>query len=74
MDADTKISLSIDLHEYKFLANTLSEHKGLLHRLGINDVLKKELLKDVHIIATILGKSEEKPKGEINGNSQLDNK
>ena len=58
-----KIHLAIEPHEYKMIAHTLRNHRDMVHKLGINDLLKKDLLKDTHIVTTILEKSEvrEKP-------------
>lgn len=53
-----KISLSIEKDEYAFLNVMLNSHQNFLHRLGLPDALKQSLIKDVHIIKTILKKSE----------------
>ncbi len=57
-----KIRLEIDLHAYKRIAFVIREHKGMLHNLKMNELLKKSLLKDMDIIRCILEKSETKPK------------
>jgi type II secretory pathway component PulC len=57
-----KIRLEIDLHAYKRIAYVIRDHKCLLYRLKINELLKKSLLKDIDIIRSILEKSETKPK------------
>ena len=69
-----KVHLAIDLHEYKMIAHTLRNLREMIYKLGINDLIRKDLVKDTHIVSTILEKSEvrEKPvvltqKGETHG-------
>jgi len=57
-----KIKLEIDLHAYKRLAFIIREHKEMLHKLKLNELLKKSLLRDMDIIRSTLEKSETKPK------------
>ncbi|MDD4980269.1 MAG: hypothetical protein PHC54_03210 [Candidatus Omnitrophica bacterium] len=59
---DKKVKLEIDLHEYKFIVVTAKRHKDMLNKLGINELLKKDLVKDINIITSILEKSEVKTK------------
>lgn len=55
---DSKIILEIPLKEYNILAKILCKNISLLYRLGINSLLKEELLRDSRTIRTILEKSE----------------
>jgi hypothetical protein len=47
-----------------FLNTTIQEHKSFIHRLGVNDLLKKELIKDVSKIEITLNNAIKK--GEPN--------
>ena len=54
----SKIVLEILSGEYAVLAKILCKNVSLIHNLGINRILKEELLRDVRTIKTILEKSE----------------
>lgn len=46
---------------YKCLARTIKGHKDTLFKLKINDGLKKDLVRDMKIIISILQNAEVKP-------------
>lgn len=56
-----KVTLEIELHEYKYIAATARRHKDTIRKIGINELLKNDLIKDINIITSILEKSEVKP-------------
>jgi len=58
----SKVTLEIELHTYKHLAQVIKNHRDFLCRLKINEMIKKSLIKDMNVIARILEKSETKPK------------
>lgn len=53
-----KVTLEIDLHEYKLIAHTIRKHRETLFKMGINELLKKSLLQDLCKIVSILEKAE----------------
>jgi hypothetical protein len=55
---DIKIKLEIKSHEYKYIADIFCKHKKTIGELKINNGFKESLIKDINIIASILGKSE----------------
>lgn len=55
---DFKIKLEIISYEYRFLANTIRNHKKTLFMLNINEIMKKELITDMEKIQSLLAKSE----------------
>jgi len=61
----SKVILEIDLHTYKHLAQVIRGHREFIYRLKINEMIKKSLVRDMNIIASILEKSETKPKEEV---------
>jgi len=54
----SKVILAIPLFEYHILAKILCKNISFIYKLGISDILKEELLKDMRTIKTILEKSE----------------
>jgi len=57
-DKEQKVRLEIIAHEYKYLAQTIKNHKKTLTMLKINDGIKVELITDMRKIESILEKSE----------------
>jgi hypothetical protein len=57
-DKDIKIKLEIIPHEYKFLAQTIKNHKKTLFMLKINEAIKSTLITDMNKIESLLEKSE----------------
>ncbi len=55
-----KVKLEIELHEYKRLALVIRDHKGMLHKLKMHELIRKDLLKDMDDIRNILENSEVK--------------
>jgi len=54
MADDTIITFKIPEEKYKYLNIVLNNHKDFLHRLGVSDIIKTELVRDIHIIRSIL--------------------
>lgn len=59
-EARDSIILRMDVHAYKKIAFTLRDHKNMLYKLKMNDLIKKDLMRDVGIIQRILEASEVK--------------
>jgi len=55
-----KVKLEIELHEYKRLALVIRDHKGMLYKLKLHELIRKDLLKDMDDIRNILENSEVK--------------
>lgn len=55
-----KVRLEIDLHEYKRLALVIREHKSMLYKLSMHELIRCDLLRDMDIMQGILEKSEVK--------------
>jgi hypothetical protein len=55
-----KVKLEIDLHEYKRLALVIRDHKSMLYKLSMHDLIRKDLLRDMDDIRNILENSEVK--------------
>ena len=55
-----KVRLEIDLHEYKRLALVIREHKSMLYKLSMHELIRRDLLRDMDIMQGILEKSEVK--------------
>ena len=55
---DSKVVLEIRLGDYSVLAKILCKNISFIYSLGINDLLKKELLRDMRTIRSVLEKSE----------------
>jgi len=64
MEEVNKIRLEFDLHEYKRLAVVIRDHKNLLYKLKMNELIKQGLIKDMNIITGILEMAEVKPQKE----------
>ena len=57
-----KVRLEIDLHEYKRLALVVREHKSMLYKLSMHELIRRDLIRDMNIMKGILEKSEVKQK------------
>jgi hypothetical protein len=55
-----KVRLEIDLHEYKRLALLIREHKSMLYKLSMHELIRRDLIRDMDIMQGILEKSEVK--------------
>jgi len=55
-----KVKLEIDLHEYKRLALVIREHKSMLYKLSMHELIRRDLIRDMDIMQGILEKSEVK--------------
>ena len=55
-----KVRLEIDLHEYKRLALVIREHKSMLYKLSMHELIRRDLVRDMDIMLGILEKSEVK--------------
>ena len=55
-----KVKLEIELHEYKRLALVIRDHKSMLYKLSMHELIRRDLLRDMDILQGILEKSEVK--------------
>jgi hypothetical protein len=55
-----KVRLEIDLHEYKRLAMVIRDHKSMLYKLSMHELIRRDLVRDMDIMQGILEKSEVK--------------
>ncbi|KJJ83389.1 hypothetical protein OMAG_002739 [Candidatus Omnitrophus magneticus] len=55
-----KVRLEIDLHEYKRLALVIRDHKSMLYKLSMHELIRRDLVRDMDIMQGILEKSEVK--------------
>lgn len=55
-----KVKLEIELHEYKRLALVIRDHKGMLYKLRMHGLIRKDLLRDMDDIQNILESAEVK--------------
>ena len=55
-----KVRLEIDLHEYKRLALMIRDHKSMLYKLSMHELIRRDLVRDMDIMLGILEKSEVK--------------
>ena len=55
-----RVVLEIDVHAYKRIAFIIRDHKNMLFNLKVNDLIKKNLARDMDIIKRILESSEVK--------------
>jgi len=58
-----RVVLEIDVHAYKRIAFIIRDHKNMLFNLKVNDLIKKNLARDMDIIKRILESSEVKDGG-----------
>ena len=66
MEEISKVRLEFDLREYRRLALVIRDHKSLLYKLKMNELIKQGLIKDLNIIVGILERAELKSlKGEV---------
>jgi len=59
-EARAKVILEMDVHAYKKIALTIRDHKSMLYKLKMNDLIKKDLIRDMDIIQRIIESSEVK--------------
>lgn len=64
MEEVNKVRLEFDLHEYRRLAMIIRDHKSLLYKLKMNELIKQGLIKDMNVIAGIFERAEVKPQKE----------
>ena len=64
MEEANKVRLEFDLHEYRRLAMVIREHKSLLYKLKMNELIKQGLIKDMNVIIGVLERAEAKPQKE----------
>jgi hypothetical protein len=55
-----KVRLEIDLHEYKRLALVIRDHKSMLYKISMHELIRRDLVRDMDIMLGILEKSEVK--------------
>lgn len=55
-----KVKLEIDLHEYKRLALVIRDHKSMLYKLSMHELIRRDLVRGMDIVQGILEKSEVK--------------
>ena len=60
----TKVHFHIAINEVKLIGQILSNDIVMFHRLDINNLIKKNLIRDFYIIKNILAKSEIKELNE----------
>ena len=48
------VQISIPEEKYQFLIKTVDSHRSFIGKLGLNDLVKQSLAKDVQIIRSIL--------------------
>jgi hypothetical protein len=53
-----KVTLEMNVHAYRKIALTIRDHKSMLFKLKMNELIKKDLLRDMDIIQRILEASE----------------
>lgn len=56
----SEITLRLKSESYEFLNHTLNNHLSLIHITGMNESMKKELIKDVSKIKDTLRSAEQK--------------
>ena len=52
--SEPKVTLVMPEGKYEFLKNVISGHKDFIHKLGVKPLVKDSLMKDAHIIGTII--------------------
>ena len=55
-----KVVLEMDVHAYKKITFIIRDHKNMLSRLKMNEMIRSDLLRDMDIIRRILEASEVK--------------
>ena len=60
MEDRVKVILEMDVHAYKKIALTIRDHKSMLYKLKMNDLIKRDLIRDMDIIQRIIEASEVK--------------
>ncbi|MDP3786753.1 MAG: hypothetical protein Q8R05_04285 [Candidatus Omnitrophota bacterium] len=58
-----KVKLEVEPHAYKKIAFIIRDHKNMLFNLKVNELIKKNLARDMDIIRRILESSEVKDGG-----------
>jgi hypothetical protein len=61
---DKQVIITMSEGKFEYLKSTLNNHKDFIHRLGMPEVIKDSLIKDTHIINTLLTTN---TKGVVNG-------
>lgn len=64
MEEANKVRLEFDLHKYRRLALVIRDHKSLLYKLKMNELIKQGLIKDMNVIIGMLEMAEVKPQKE----------
>lgn len=64
MEEVNKVRLEFDLHEYRRLAMVMRDHRNLLFKLKMNELIKHGLIKDMNVIIGVLERAEVKPQKE----------
>ncbi len=64
MEEANKVRLKFELHEYWRLALVIRDHKSLLYKLKMNELIKQGLIKDMNVIIGMLERTEVKPQKE----------
>jgi len=59
-EKSVKVVLEMEVHAYRKIALTIRDHKNMLFKLKINDLIKKDLVRDMDIIKRVLEASEVK--------------
>ena len=59
-EARVKVVLEMEAHAYRKIALTIRDHKNMLSRLKMNDLINSDLMQDMDIIRRILESSEVK--------------
>ena len=60
-----KVKLEIDLHDYKRLALLIRDHKSMLHKVSMHELIRRDLVRDMDVVRGILEKAEVKDGGEV---------
>ena len=55
-----KVRLEIELHEYKRLALMIRDHKSMLYKLSMHELIRRDLVRDMDVIRGILENGEVK--------------
>ena len=62
--SEPNITIVIPQGKFEYLKTVLSNHKDFIHKLGVSDLVKDSLIKDTHIIGTMINTNK---KGATNG-------
>ncbi len=64
MEEVSRVRLEFDLHDYRRFALVIRDHKNLLYKLKMNELIKQSLIKDMNVITGMLERAEVKPPKE----------